>query len=78
LSFQNITKNVEKWQLDENGVKRIFNGRNKEQKDIAHDTHHPDIETLHENGVHAIPIEEAGFGTFVKEHKFSFVNFYAP
>ena len=75
---QNVTKNVEKWQLDENGVKRIFQGRNKEQKEIAHDSHHPDIEELHKNGVHAIPIDEEGFEDFVKEHHFSFVNFYAP
>jgi len=75
---QNITKNVEKWQLDENGVKRIFNGRNKEQKDIAHDTHHPDIATLHENGVHALALDEETFPAFLAEHKFSFVNFYAP
>jgi len=76
--LQNITKNIEKWQLDEDGVKRIFNGRNKEQKDIDHDTHHPDIETLHENGVHAVPIDEESFEGFVKDHHFSFVNFYAP
>merc|ERR1719446_278200 len=43
---QNITKNVEKWQLDENGIKRIFSGRNREQKDINHDTHHPDIDVF--------------------------------
>jgi thiol-disulfide isomerase/thioredoxin len=75
---QNVTKNIEKWQLDENGIKRIFSGRNKEQKAIQHDTHHPDIETLHENGVHATPIGIDTFDEFVKDHKFSFVNFYAP
>jgi len=75
---QNLTKNVEKWQLDENGVKRIFQGRNKEQKEIAHDTHHPEIEELHANGVHASPLDEAGFEEYLKGHKFTFVNFYAP
>jgi len=75
---QNISKNVEKWQLDETGVKRIFSGRNKMQSDIKHDEHHPDIETLHANGVHAIPINEETFDDFLKEHKFTFVNFYAP
>ena len=75
---QNITKNVEKWQLDENGVKRIFSGRNRDQKDINHDTHHPDIETLHANGVHAIPLDESMFDDYTKEHEFVFVNFYAP
>ena len=75
---QNVTKNVEKWQLDEDGVKRIFNGRNKEQKEISHDTHHPDIAELHANGVHAIPIGDDNFDDFVKAHRFSFVDFYAP
>lgn len=59
-------------------MKRIFSGRNKDQKDILHDTHHPDIETLHANGVHAVAIDQESFGSFVKDHKFSFVNFYAP
>ena len=63
---QNISKNVEKWQLDETGVKRIFSGRNKMQSDIKHDEHHPDIETLHANGVHAIPINEETFDDFLK------------
>ena len=75
---QNITKNVEKWQLDENGVKRIFSGRNREQKDILHDTHHPDIDVLHANGVHAIPLDEGSFADYLKEHEFVFANFYAP
>jgi thiol-disulfide isomerase/thioredoxin len=75
---QNITKNVEKWQLDENGIKRIFSGRNREQKDINHDTHHPDIETLHANGVHAVPLDETTFDEYMKDHEFVFANFYAP
>lgn len=73
-----MSKNVEKWQMDEGGVRRIFDGRNREQRDISHDTHHPDIETLHENGVHAVALTEDSFDPFLKEHKFSFVNFYAP
>lgn len=75
---QNVTKNIEKWQLDENGVKRIFQGRNREQREIAHDEHHPTIEELHKNGEHAVPIGEDDFETYTKEHHFSFVNFYAP
>lgn len=76
--MKNVSKSIEKWQLDENGVRRIFNGRNREQRDIAHDTHHPDIEELHRNGIHAIPLDTEGFDDFLKEHHFTFVNFYAP
>ena len=43
----NVTSNIEKWQLDENGVRMIFQGRNREQKSISHDEHHPDIEVRH-------------------------------
>ena len=31
----NVTKNVEKWQLDEHGKRMIFQGRNREQKAIV-------------------------------------------
>lgn len=33
----NVTKNVEKWQLDATGRRMIFQGRNREQKAIQHD-----------------------------------------
>jgi len=35
----NVTKNVEKWQLDGAGRRMIFQGRNREQKAINHDKH---------------------------------------
>ena len=91
----NVTSNIEKWQLDENGVRMIFQGRNREQKTISHDEHHPDIEVrnlrwgivpsfltrcrraqaLHENGVHAIPLSQDNFDTFLEENPYVFVNF---
>jgi len=74
----NVTKNVEKWQLDENGKRMIFQGRNREQRDIAHDSHHPELEELHKNGIHAIQIAEADFDQFLSENPYVFVNFYAP
>ena len=37
----NVTKNVEKWQLDEAGKRMIFQGRNREQKTIYHDEQVP-------------------------------------
>jgi len=74
----NVTKNVEKWQLDETGKRMIFQGRNREQKTIKHDEHHPDIEKLHENGIHAIPLDELSFGTYLSDNPYVFVNFFAP
>mmetsp|Transcript_23615 Transcript_23615/g.93623 ORF Transcript_23615/g.93623 Transcript_23615/m.93623 type:complete len:469 (+) Transcript_23615:355-1761(+) len=74
----NVTKNVEKWQLDETGKRMIFQGRNREQRDIAHDEHHPDLEELHKNGVHAVSIAEQGFDAYLAENPYVFVNFFAP
>ena len=45
----NITKNVNKWQVDANGVRRNYEGRNMEQRDLMHDVHH-DLEELTSNG----------------------------
>ena len=57
----NVTKNINKWQIDSEGVRQNYVGRNREQQDVLHDTHHPDIDILHANGVHAIAIGESNF-----------------
>jgi protein disulfide-isomerase-like protein len=74
----NVTKNVNKWQIDSAGVRRNYEGRNAEQKDLQHDTHHPDIEELHKGGEQAIPVGEGEFDEYLKTHHYTFVNFYAP
>lgn len=76
--FDNVTKNINKWQIDSDGVRRNYAGRNREQRDILHDTDQPDIETLHENGVHSPNINGAEFDEFITHEHYSFVNFYAP
>lgn len=45
----NITKNINKWQVDARGVKRNYEGRNMEQRDLLHDVHH-DLTALKSNG----------------------------
>lgn len=74
----NVTKNVEKWQLDDQGKRMIFQGRNREQRNIAHDEHHPELHELHKNGVHAPEVSEQEFDVYVKENPYVFVNFFAP
>jgi thiol-disulfide isomerase/thioredoxin len=73
----NVTKNINKWNLDANGLKRDYHGRNRVQDEIAHEDHH-DLEQLHSNGIHAINIDEADFDGYLLSHKYAFVNFYAP
>lgn len=74
----NVTKNVEKWQLDANGNRMIFQGRNREQKTIQHDEHHPEIHELHKNGVQAAALSEINFERYLSDHPYAFVNFFAP
>jgi len=74
----NVSKNVEKWALDESGVKRLFQGRNREQQDIKYDEHHPELEVLHANGIHAIPLDQDSFPDYLRGHENVFANFYAP
>ena len=73
----NITKNINKWQVDDNGVRRSYEGRNVEQKDLEHDVHH-DWNELASNGLHAVPVDEHSFDGWLSQHHYTFVNFYAP
>jgi protein disulfide-isomerase-like protein len=73
----NITKNINKWQVDANGVRKNYEGRNTEQRDLLHDVHH-DMKVLTENGVHAVPVDEKSFENWLSSHHYTFVNFYAP
>lgn len=57
----NITKNINKWQVSEEGIRQKYAGRNVEQEEVQHDTHH-DLEALQANGIHAVSVE----GIFVK------------
>ena len=75
---QNITKNVEKWQIDEDGKKRVFAGRNKDVREVKHDVHEKTLEQMHEDGVHATVVDLTTFDDFVKTKDLAFLNFYAP
>jgi thiol-disulfide isomerase/thioredoxin len=74
---QNISKNIHKWQVDESGIRRNYEGRNVQQSAVAHDTHH-DLERLLSNGQHAVPMDEPSFDGWLKNHPNTFVDFYAP
>jgi hypothetical protein len=73
----NVTKNVNKWKIDQDGVRRSYQGRNVEQKDLEHDVGH-DLNALLANGQHAVPLNEDAFQNWLKSHQYTFVNFYAP
>ena len=76
---QNVTKNVEKWQVDDVGNRRSFSGRNRETRELHYETHEETLEELHENGIHVTQIEsKQHFDEFMGMHEMAFVNFYAP
>jgi len=75
---QNITKNVEKWQLDETGSRRIFSGRNREVREVVQQEHSQTLEEMHEDGVHAIVLTQETVTGFIKDNDMAFINFFAP
>ena len=78
---QNVTKNIDKWQLDDAGVRRIFAGRNREGRELSHDEHsEKNIQDVHEEhgGEMAPHLTDETFDEFVKAHEMAFVDLYAP
>lgn len=76
---QNVTKNIEKWQVDANGERKVFSGRNRETREVRHEEHKETLEELHENGVHATPIGSRDeFMDFLSHNEMAFVNYFAP
>lgn len=76
---QNVTKNVEKWQLSEGGDVKLFSGRNREQREVRHEEHDRTLEQMHaEEGVHAADLTEADFKSWLQENEMAFVDLYAP
>jgi len=76
---QNVTKNVEKWQLSEDGSTRLFSGRNREQREVRHEEHDRTLEEMHEeDGVHAFDLNKDNFDDWVKENELAFIDFFAP
>mmetsp|Transcript_4022 Transcript_4022/g.6133 ORF Transcript_4022/g.6133 Transcript_4022/m.6133 type:complete len:462 (+) Transcript_4022:47-1432(+) len=75
----NVSKNIDKWKLSYEGLKGAYQGRNRPQRNIAmFDENHVNLDLLHENGIHAVPLKANTFITWLEEHEYTFVDFYAP
>ena len=74
-----LTRTVEKWQLDENGHQRAYKGRDRVKPDIQHDDHHS-LDALHENGIHVDHIEGGrdAWDAHLATKEYAFVQFWAP
>lgn len=76
---QNVTKNVEKWQLSEDGLTRLFSGRNREQREVRHEEHDRTLEEMHEeDGVHAFELKNDNFKSWLARNEMAFIDMYAP
>jgi len=76
---QNVSSHVTKWHVDASGVRQRYQGRNKEQRDIAlFDSSVTDsIDDLYANGEDAVSLDAETFGYARKEQEYLFVDFYA-
>jgi hypothetical protein len=77
---QNVTKNVDKWQIDEEGTRRIFSGRNRDVREVAHETHDMTVAEMHaaNDGSFLTDLTKDSFEEFMEEHEMAFVDMYAP
>lgn len=73
---QNVTRNVDKWQLDEAGVKRIFSGRNRESRELNWDSN---VELTKEGEGEAVTaLTKDTFEEFLQNNEMAFIDMYAP
>jgi len=80
-NLQNVTKDITKWHLDDQGNKRQYHGRNKEQRKVKHEEHKETLEEIAEsNGGedHAIILSPDNLQEFYKKHNFAIIDYYAP
>ena len=76
---QNVTAHVQKWDLDANGARRSYIGRNRNQKDIDHfdETVTESIEELHADGEHAFTLDKESLEFAKENYEYLFVDFFA-
>eukprot|EP00934_Nitzschia_sp_Nitz4_P007342 Nitzschia sp. Nitz4//scaffold127_size64804//42137//43862//NITZ4_006182-RA/size64804-augustus-gene-0.60-mRNA-1//-1//CDS//3329534768//7332//frame0 len=76
---QNVTAHVTKWNIDGDGVRRGYQGRNRNQKDVQlFDTSVTEtLEELHANGEDAISLDADSLEFYKKEYDYVFVDFFA-
>lgn len=76
---QNVSSHITKWNVDAEGVRQRYQGRNKQQNDIElFDTSVTrSLEELHQDGEDAIPLDEQTFEFAKHQQEYLFVDFYA-
>lgn len=75
---QNVTKNIDKWQLDSAGMKRVFAGRNRESRELEHEEHEETLEQMTGGGSAVVTLTSENFAAFMEDNEMAFVDMFAP
>lgn len=76
---QNVTAHVTKWNIDADGIRKGYKGRNRNQKDIElFDPQIDDnLDSLHEDGVDAVTLDKEKLEEYRQNYDYVFVDFFA-
>ena len=76
---QNVTQHVQKYPIDQSGVRRSYQQRNLKQHDVQlFDANVVEtIEELHADGEDAVSLDEHTFNIALEENEYVFVDFFA-
>ena len=76
---QNVTQHVQKYPIDQSGVRRTYSQRNRQQHDVQlfDATVEETIEELHADGEDAVSLDEKTFEIALEENEYVFVDFFA-
>ena len=76
---QNVTKDIFKWTVSAEGVMHEYEHRNTHQHDLrlSDPKVTKTIEELHDNGEHAISLNDNTLKFALEDHEFVFVDFFA-
>mmetsp|Transcript_18218 Transcript_18218/g.25874 ORF Transcript_18218/g.25874 Transcript_18218/m.25874 type:complete len:175 (+) Transcript_18218:76-600(+) len=75
---QNVTQHVQKYPIDQSGVRKSYQQRNLKQHDVQlfDVTVEETIEELHADGEDAVSLDETTFKIALEENEYVFVDFF--
>jgi protein disulfide-isomerase-like protein len=82
-NLQNVTTDINKWNLNEEGSVEKFHGRHNQQKKIAHEEHSPEElrkqqQMMEEGQLSAVDLTSENIEDFHSKHTLVFIDYYAP
>ena len=73
---QNVTRYINKWQLDEAGVRRVFSGRNRESEELNYTN--IELNPVEGEGEAVTTLTKDTFQDFLQTNEMAFIVIYAP